>query len=924
MYRLKLLSVALMISMLLGACSQGVPSAEPISVTFSSNLTPTPSRVSISYNGIHLGVDPALAGELSAQTLPGFVDPSGFAYNDVPKHIRLDFIDTYTTRSPFDRFAGSQFQWTPWLSHQNLEKPALQPQLFFFPTSAYRQISGLAAERIPALETLLAGESLTMVDELPVLPAFNSAQDLHAQMKVLAFKGGKGIRFVTRYSQEVIPFHNPALFYTFQGLSDDGEVYIAAFFPLYIDNLPDEVQVEDWETFNREYTSYLSKSTRDLETLTPAGFQPDLQMLDEAIQSSEVDSVIVLQALAELPATQIMPELMPSTPTTQNDTAAQTFRADPQVLARGEIHGVAYSPDGRWLAVAASSGAYLHAADTLSFERPLLEDQVVSWVAFSPDSRLLAVVTPKGVRLLEIPGGKDVMFIKETVQQAAFTPDGMELVGLTENSYPATVLLLDFQSGAQRELRFELDGAPHSMALSPDGRSLALGAQFGQVELFDLQTAARLAWLDTASNLPVTGLAFSPDGGTLAAALSSAEGKVRVWSVGERKRVIEEYRSGYYSPFAYLAFSAGGQRLLSGNGAIAVSWERPNPQPVGRLDGYAGRLTDQAISANGKWLAYATHEWIVGLHDLAGDTQNRVMSLPYYLPMSVNFSPSGEALAVGLYSYAPEGGPDQPRELVQVWDTASGEPLDTYPQASAAAFQPPVDSRVTEERLALADSQGVMRVVDRDSGSELCLPGCNCTPVGSPVETGACRLQLPHSLFTMKLDYSPGGEILSAWGVADAWGATSLLDTTSGDELAWFPGGSRPAFSAEGWVGLGVDEINSEHTVVTPTLVVYTPTDGQVLQRIRLPASGVAAFSPAGDLLAVGISTLGISNPVDYTQPEGNSNGLILYNTATWKQLAYLPVPFGITRLRFTPNGEKIITSGETGEILLWSLTPMR
>ena len=57
---------------------------------------------------------------------------------------------------------------------------------------------------------------------------------------------------------------------------------------------------------------------------------------------------------------------------------------------RGGVAEIAFSPDGRLLAVAATTGVYLYAAADLREVRFLPTDSPVRSVAFSPDGRLLA------------------------------------------------------------------------------------------------------------------------------------------------------------------------------------------------------------------------------------------------------------------------------------------------------------------------------------------------------------------------------------------------------------------------------------------------------------------------------------------------------------------------------------------------------
>jgi hypothetical protein len=228
-----------------------------------------------------------LAEGAAAHQVPAFVDPGGFVYDDVPEHVRFDFANPYTVRRPF---AGFQPIWSPWLNHQHLNSPEIQPQIFIFPTSEYAEINPMAGERIEALRTLLDGGALPARVALPVLPTFNSAQDLRGQVHLLTFQGGRGLRFIARYSQGTAPVVNPAVFYTFQGLTEDGSHYVAAFFPLYVSLLPDQIQVEDWEAFNINYAAYLAETAAVLDKLTPTEFTPDLTSLDAILTSLRVDN----------------------------------------------------------------------------------------------------------------------------------------------------------------------------------------------------------------------------------------------------------------------------------------------------------------------------------------------------------------------------------------------------------------------------------------------------------------------------------------------------------------------------------------------------------------------------------------------------------------------------------------------------------
>jgi hypothetical protein len=79
---------------------------------------------------------------------------------------------------------------------------------------------------------------------------------------------------------------NQNIFYTFQGLTQDGKYYIAAFFPITASGLSDELVQEDWQAAQ----AHLAEDIRHLESLSSQDFEPDLEILDSIIESLVVES----------------------------------------------------------------------------------------------------------------------------------------------------------------------------------------------------------------------------------------------------------------------------------------------------------------------------------------------------------------------------------------------------------------------------------------------------------------------------------------------------------------------------------------------------------------------------------------------------------------------------------------------------------
>ena len=213
----------------------------------------------------------------------------------------------------------------------------------------------------------------------------------------------------------------------------------------------------------------------------------------------------------------------------------------------GSAGHVAFSPDGRTLASGHISPKAGHSSgvgkiglwDAVTGERKLtvsIRDEPVS-LAYSPDGRTLAV--------------------GHLYWSYAFGSSGW-------------VTLRDATTG---ELKHELRGhagGVYSLAYSADGRTLASGSAIDKdtwwrggatVQLWDAATGAHLRSLE-AYVWEVDSLALSPDGGTLAVA--SRDGRFTLWdtATGTQKRQVEGHTGGVNS----VAFSVDGNTLASAGG----------------------------------------------------------------------------------------------------------------------------------------------------------------------------------------------------------------------------------------------------------------------------------------------------------------------------------------------------------------------
>lgn len=153
-------------------------------------------------------------------------------------------------------------------------------------------LNALLAEEELDLSTYAAAPTTSGESDLPFLPLLNAAQVFRAQPEVMEFQNGRGIRYLTYYSQAPGPIMNQNIFYTFQGVTDDGKYYVSATFPINTGLFEDEFpgQDFDFDAFMETYNTYLQESLTSLNELPvdAAESTPTIAQLDALINSLTV------------------------------------------------------------------------------------------------------------------------------------------------------------------------------------------------------------------------------------------------------------------------------------------------------------------------------------------------------------------------------------------------------------------------------------------------------------------------------------------------------------------------------------------------------------------------------------------------------------------------------------------------------------
>ena len=122
---------------------------------------------------------------------------------------------------------------------------------------------------------------------LPVLPFERAvgANDLAVQGIYLPSGLGQGVRFIGRFSQDASAVTNSNLYYIYLGLSNDGNYFIAFFYPIHASMLADNASTEDQQSATKDFQSYLAAKIQQLNALSSGDFTPDPATLDALIQS---------------------------------------------------------------------------------------------------------------------------------------------------------------------------------------------------------------------------------------------------------------------------------------------------------------------------------------------------------------------------------------------------------------------------------------------------------------------------------------------------------------------------------------------------------------------------------------------------------------------------------------------------------------
>jgi WD40 repeat protein len=559
-----------------------------------------------------------------------------------------------------------------------------------------------------------------------------------------------------------------------------------------------------------------------------------------------------------------------------------------QITQTREITGavlgpVAFSPDGKRLAVGISNLIVLRDAESLAEVDPPRrmaghtgQTFVLSW---SPDSQLLAsgAIDDPVVRIWNASDGRLVHKLEghiDWIRSVVFAPDGKTLAS---GSFDGTVRLWDVATGQLVRVFNGHAGFISSVAFAPDGKSLASSSSDGTVRLWDTATGQQRSGFRFESQITlasgervwVTGLSFSPDGKLLAAGQANGAVAILDAATGAQQRSLTGHTDIVVS--RAVQFSPDGKTLATGSfdGTVRL-WDPASGTQKAELDGHGLRVLSLSFSPDGTKLASTSDEGGQMLvWDVAQASVTNSLHVGQGLITSLMFSQDGSVLGTVGYNGT--------ARLQLLSEERSRTLLGAAAANKSLAF-------LSEGRVVSITDQNTLAVIGPNEPQAKALEGMDGRPLNVVTSANGALIV--------------AGSSTGAIGLWDAGGAAKP-QIRSGVKLAY-----ALAVSADGeFVAIGGPPDDAR-------IEVWDTASTKLLQTFASSNAAIAnlVFQPGGDLLAA--SDL--------------AGALRIWNVGDGKlvqQLAATPEQRWFSALTFSPDGSMLVTGSPNGDTVFWDPT---
>ncbi|UCG47868.1 MAG: hypothetical protein JSU94_20615 [Phycisphaerales bacterium] len=182
------------------------------------------------------------------------------------------------------------------------------------------------------------------------------------------------------------------------------------------------------------------------------------------------------------------------------------------------------------------------------------EGDRITRLKFSPDGSALAVAAGSDIRVRDTRSGEVKLTVggRKRVRAVAFSSDGGLLAAACSDGIGidlSAVYVWDARSGVLVHSFKGHDDYLHSIAFSPDGRTLASSGRFQEAFLWDIELKKLIRRLPRAGDL-YESLAFSPGGRLLACGTGGKSQAITLWRSGSGKLAYLLKNHDIQIPFA--------------------------------------------------------------------------------------------------------------------------------------------------------------------------------------------------------------------------------------------------------------------------------------------------------------------------------------------------------------------------------------
>ncbi len=238
-----------------------------------------------------------------------------------------------------------------------------------------------------------------------------------------------------------------------------------------------------------------------------------------------------------------------------------------------------------------------------------------------------------------------------------------------------------------------------SLAVSKDGKNLAMGTDDGTVKFWDIATAT-VDWTLKAHKGTIWSLALSPQ----YLATGSDDGPAKIWNLHTRQ---ELHALGDAAGARSLAFDSEGKRLLVGerSGAVKV-WDVVTGNEILKTAGHAGLVGAVAFARDGNTMASASGDKTIKVWDAISGQEKMTLQGHERGVYGIAFSPNGRFLVSGSWD-----------KTVRLWELASGSLIATLTAPTQDVWS--VDFNADGSLFASTGDDQMVRVWDFESKKEV-------------------------------------------------------------------------------------------------------------------------------------------------------------------------------------------------------------